>query len=676
MRKAIYIFLILLSYTAYSQNLSVYNIDVSAFPTIKANFFAFDSVGNQITNLSIGNFELKENGLARTITYVTCPEPKPTIALSSVLVIDVSGSMKDGGLDIAKAAAYAWIDMLPLGKSECAITSFSENAYLNQDFTTKKVKLIDGIYSLDCVTGTDYDAAFNSTYAGALPIARMGKHKRVIVFLSDGVPNSEPNTTQIINDAIANNITIYGVIIGMAAPQCVKDFSTQTGGLYFENIRTKEEAEDCYRNILMISQGGEPCEIEWKSEKTCIQGYVDLELNIKPEVVSAKSSYKSPDISIMRMDFSPPSVKFLYAVPGIQKDTTVVVTAKNADFIVSDIKSSNPAYTISPTNFVLNSGQAQNLKISYLPADSGYTMTKFTLDNDKCTTNYFASGGFPGKKPKMQTLKLINPNGGEEFIVGMDTLITWEGIMPDEKVVIDYTTNNGANWIPIADSARGLSYNWNVPKTPSNQCLARVTANSGYETGCPTILINNQLWMGCNLDVEVYRNGDTIPQVTDPNEWISIKTGAWCYYNNDPAMGAIYGKLYNHYALSDIRGLIPEGWHLPSDEEWTELENFLGGTKVAGGKLKSTGTIESGDGLWFSPNKDATNESNFSAEPAGIRDMNGNFLNLGYYTNYWTSTGYQSGTVWIRSLLYLSPSSSRVYITYEGSGFSVRCILD
>ena len=109
------------------------------------------------------------------------------------------------------------------------------------------------------------------------------------------------------------------------------------------------------------------------------------------------------------------------------------------------------------------------------------------------------------------------------------------------------------------------------------------------ENCIPSITICNQVWMLKNLDVSTYRNGDPIPQVTDPTTWVGLTTGAWCYYNNDPANGAIYGKLYNWYAVNDPRGLAPTGWHVPSDAEWTELSTCLDAispTGNVGGKMK------------------------------------------------------------------------------------------
>ncbi|MGA2297344.1 MAG: VWA domain-containing protein [FCB group bacterium] len=137
-----------------AQSLSVFNIDTSSFPTIKAKFFVIDAGGDQITNLSTSDFQVTENGQLRRVTTVSCPSPNPPQALSSVLTIDISGSMGGTGLSIAKEAVNVWINTLPLGTSECAINSFDDNNYINQDFTTDKTKLVNGINSLVYMTGT------------------------------------------------------------------------------------------------------------------------------------------------------------------------------------------------------------------------------------------------------------------------------------------------------------------------------------------------------------------------------------------------------------------------------------------------------------------------------------------------------------------------------------------
>jgi uncharacterized protein (TIGR02145 family) len=182
-----------------------------------------------------------------------------------------------------------------------------------------------------------------------------------------------------------------------------------------------------------------------------------------------------------------------------------------------------------------------------------------------------------------------------------------------------------------------------------------------------TVKICNLTWMKKNLDVDHYRNGDPIPQVTDSIQWGKLTTGAWCYYNNDPANGAIFGKLYNWYAINDSRGLAPDGWHIPSDAEWKELENCLGGSDF-GGKLKETGTSH-----WLSPNTGATNESGFTALPGGWRIDTGAFSGNGGIGLWWSSTEVDSTKAWYRGLYYSSDIITRSSYG-KGYGISIRCV--
>jgi len=186
----------------------------------------------------------------------------------------------------------------------------------------------------------------------------------------------------------------------------------------------------------------------------------------------------------------------------------------------------------------------------------------------------------------------------------------------------------------------------------------------------PTIQIGTQKWMSKNLDVAFYRNGDPIPQVTEPAAWAALTTGAWCYYNNDPIQGAKYGKIYNWYAVNDPRGLAPQGWHIPSDAEWTTLGNTLGGNSIAGGKMKEAGTLN-----WASPNFGANNSSGFAGLPGGDRPYFGKFYDVGDIGIWWSSSEFSTYTAWYRVLNYSGVTIGR-YDDYKVSGFSVRCLRD
>jgi uncharacterized protein (TIGR02145 family) len=130
------------------------------------------------------------------------------------------------------------------------------------------------------------------------------------------------------------------------------------------------------------------------------------------------------------------------------------------------------------------------------------------------------------------------------------------------------------------------------------------------------------------------------------------------------------------YAVADTRSIAPEGWHVPTDEEWQELVDYLGGSDVAGGILKATGTIEDGDGLWYSPNEGATNASGFSALPGGYRSRyDGTFNGIGDSANFWSSPEYDGSREWY-SRLFCSSSVIGRNNPNSRHGFSVRCIRD
>lgn len=178
------------------------------------------------------------------------------------------------------------------------------------------------------------------------------------------------------------------------------------------------------------------------------------------------------------------------------------------------------------------------------------------------------------------------------------------------------------------------------------------------------INIGNQHWATSNYEGVVTGDGTVIPEVQDAAAWADLTTPAWCYYNNDPLNGAVYGKLYNWYAVQAIADNPPQGWRVPTRADFLQLANYLGGTSVAGGKMKKEGLT-----YWNSPNTGATNESGFSAIGVGRRNIHGTFERIGMYFYTWDSSKY----------LNYSSNMSREFIgvladTVLGHGLSIRLI--
>jgi uncharacterized protein (TIGR02145 family) len=185
----------------------------------------------------------------------------------------------------------------------------------------------------------------------------------------------------------------------------------------------------------------------------------------------------------------------------------------------------------------------------------------------------------------------------------------------------------------------------------------------------PSITIGTQCWLQKNLDVATYRNGDIIPQVTDPIAWAALTTGAWCYYENNTANGTVYGKLYNSYAVNDPRGLAPAGYHIPTDAEWTTLTTFLGGVGIAGNKMKATTLWQPYSGITN------TNTSGFTGLPGGFRPSNGTFLDVGYSGFWWSSSENDSLNGIVLYLQYYK-GNAVMGKSFKINGYSVRCLKD
>ena len=229
----------------------------------------------------------------------------------------------------------------------------------------------------------------------------------------------------------------------------------------------------------------------------------------------------------------------------------------------------------------------------------------------------------------------------------------------------------------------GAVTGWTTPSS-SPQVLASgdsITFSGTYvEEGCgtvtdidgnvyQTIQIGSQCWMMENLKVTHYRNGNSIPKVIGSTSWANLSTGAYCEYNNNPNNVATYGILYNWYTVNDTSNIAPDGWHIPTYQEWNILIDYLGNYDVAGGKMKDTI-------LWLPPNTGATNESGFSGLPAGHRSEYGSYGGMGYSTHYWSSNEYDSTRARACNLNYSNANAVNYNYFNKHYGYSIRCVKD
>jgi len=265
-----------------------------------------------------------------------------------------------------------------------------------------------------------------------------------------------------------------------------------------------------------------------------------------------------------------------------------------------------------------------------------------------------------------------------------------DGNIDVQESIISYHTPNYAGFIMIScsvDDGIDTSEVWNISINTYDWTIGSVNDIDGNSYG--TVKIGSQEWMAENLKVSKYRNGIEIQDVYGTFDWRNLddsESGAYTSYNHN--MGGYYGNLYNWYAVINENKLAPEGWHIPTDDEWKDLEMSLGMSQAEADLNDFRGTNEGSKLAGNSPSKEwSMNElridsefgaSGFNALPGGKRDANGNYYNEGGTCYFWTSTPKPSSNndyAWSRELNQIN-SGIRRLTGYRIGGYSVRCVRD
>lgn len=288
-----------------------------------------------------------------------------------------------------------------------------------------------------------------------------------------------------------------------------------------------------------------------------------------------------------------------------------------------------------------------------LPFLSGFDRTLVMLEQTikmviTCTCLLMLHFAVYGQEEKLEVGGAIQIADSEDPTPDAGT-IRWSGS--------DFEGWDGTQWVSLTKGQNG------------NRGRVSDIEGNEYET----ITIGTQQWMSESLRTTKYNNGTPIPKVADGPAWSNLTSPAYCWFNNDSITHADpYGALYNHYTVADTNSLniCPTGWHIPSDDEWTTMATFLGGSAVAGGKMKEAGLAH-----WNTPNMGATNESGFSALPGGGRDTSGVFIKLSLNGFWWSSTESSSIDAWYHFLSSNHGQLVRFNFRKE-DGLSLRCLRD
>ncbi len=364
---------------------------------------------------------------------------------------------------------------------------------------------------------------------------------------------------------------------------------------------------------------------------------------------------------------------------------TIVANVTTAGTYSLEAKLNGVSFTATGT-FTNTGSKTITLSASGTPEESGVFQYRINT-NPNVAFNFTSVSSTSNGTALISNLRLGNANGdilvntqstsvSQEIIVNVDRIGTYDISTSSNGVTFSGSgtlNSTGEKTITLTGSGIPIgtgSITFNLNTNPSLQFTKDIL-----------VRIGNQLWTSRNLDVSNYANGDPIPLETNNYTWSQIqwssRPDAYCYYGNDPNLGAVYGKLYNWSAVTDPRGLAPAGYHVPSIEEWKTLMNFLGGQANAGAKIKEVGYTH-----WLPPvdsniatNSISTdNSSGFTALPGGYRNLSGGFGSINGFGYFWSSSiGNNSDDAQHISLDH-NRSRFGIFDAKISVGFSVRLI--
>ena len=475
MKKTIFL-LLLLPMLASAQYFDVFDIDTSEYPIMKAKFYSIDANGKQILNHTPSDFEITENGEPRDVISVSCPDPLPR-PISVGIMVDTKIY-----INLARHGSERLVNLLDMPQNEVAITYMNQRPLLYQDFTYKKQKAIQSSRAIpEAPGGTKVSEMFFDDFAGGINIIKNRKaQNRVLVFISDlHCPNLDIEEQKLFQDAIDNNIRIYTVLIG------TNDYTglfgrivNQTNGTLFENVRDSIEIENIFE-VISYKEQNDPCEMIWRGGIQC----GNLVKTIVKNKVIEKVNEHNVRLSDNHRAILNSDTYFIYFGKlnvDEPKDTSLTLIAKNYDQVITDIKLEPDNIELeifTPLPLIIPRNGSSEIKFRFTPKDDSTVYTKMEISSEYCNTSIGILTGDKSTPLTQRSIKLTHPNGYEEFVAGTDTVITWMGITKEEKVKLNFSSDNGNSWSIISESSIGLMTNWLIPNIKSDSCLISIDQN-------------------------------------------------------------------------------------------------------------------------------------------------------------------------------------------------------
>ncbi len=476
------------------QVFSISEIDASEFPKVSASFVALDGSGNSYPDLKPSDFSVIDMGINVSSTIsVDCIDSLVDPAVSVILILDKSQSMNytyesgEKRWDWVKEGATSFINTMNLTNgSKIGMIAFSKLANIVCPFTDSKSELLDSLNLIKVAGGTEYDPPILDYRAGAVQMFKIGspdtKKRRIAIFLTDGEPNHDPSVDSMKKELSNANIQLYAITVGMPMNTDLENVANSTGGSAYA-VFTKEELNNIYKYIAIDIQRKQICTLSWLAPFGCsdVSRYRNVQITFKIQNSKLDKHYEAPPNAVATVELSEPFVEFGNPDANLSVDRMLTITARNSDFYVTDANIMPSTY-FQIVDWDVNAGAGADPPFLLKKDSSRTIMIRFTQGANKLYRQ--ASLVFEGTPcpPTVQLIggitqiKIIHPNGGELFSTCDTVEIQWAGVEANKPVNLSYSTNDGQNWVSIANNVRGLSYLWKPPSAGTQYRVRAVVA--------------------------------------------------------------------------------------------------------------------------------------------------------------------------------------------------------
>ncbi|MBX3045033.1 MAG: choice-of-anchor D domain-containing protein [Candidatus Kapabacteria bacterium] len=554
----IYLFVISATFTSFAQEaIRIIDYDYSKYPEIENLVFVFDNNGNPVLNLNTGNFNIRDNGVTQAnLKSITCDQSQVSENVSYTIVYDL-------GLDnyyhnptnfsLGRQTANRLINLINTDESEISLTSYDYRSFLNREFTSSKADLLAEVAAFQYAPGSLFEAAFIDEPAGAFKInSRAENDAKSIILITDG--GGKYDFPAISAALAASGAKLFVISLRKEPQTSVKELCSSSGGMWFE-LSSQQKVNSVVYSVLAMSKGYKPCKLNWTMDYSCEDNH-NIEIIVPSRSVrdEFKFEFNNFEKSIILSD--PEFLAFSSVDVGTKKSLSVTLTAKNRDILIQELRVKEPFKIINGNvnNYLLLEDEFISVTIEYTPEQEAIVFSPLEIVSDACMTMpIYMTGGFPNTKPTEKTIKIVHPNGGEYLIIGDTSFVEWLGLLPLDVIQLEYSTDNGRTWLPLAINVDGLKRDWIVPDTPSDSCLVKIIQlwpnNVGFTLKLPHKGAVNSAFFNPDGDLVLTASSDTTAAV-----WIA-NTGVKKFNlqkHNKPIQWAVFDPLNEFIATGSM----------------------------------------------------------------------------------------------------------------------------